>query len=343
MNIKEFARTIGVSPTTVSNALSGKGRLSPSTREMVHLKMKELGYSPNATARALVTGRTYRLGIVLNRPEGFGSQDTYFSEILSGILRRATHHDHNLLLHSAHYPDWQALFREICSGSADGVLLIARYTSDELTPAILDSKVPSVCISYSVAHPECYSVDCDNMHGSYLATRHLLKLGHRRLALLYPGDSISWGRERHHGALTALYDLGLSPETLREYEWAETSPPSREWAKSAVNWLKSQKEPPTALICCDERRARMVVELLPEAGVRVPEDVAVISFNSTEISARARPPITSIGQPLAEIGATAVDLLIARIEKREVANRHPRLPMWLDIRGSCGAIVPDPD
>jgi LacI family transcriptional regulator len=110
-----------------------------------------------------------------------------------------------------------------------------------------------------------------------------------------------------------------------------------------VKWLKSCSNPPTALICCDERRARMVVELLPDAGVRVPKDMAVISFNSTEISARARPPITSVGQPLAEIGATAVDLLIARIEKREVPNPHPRLPMWLDIRGSCGSAAPEPE
>jgi DNA-binding LacI/PurR family transcriptional regulator len=212
MNIKEFARTIGVSPTTVSNALSGKGRLSSATREMVHSKMKELGYSPNATARALVTGRTYRLGIVLSRPEGFGSQDTYFSEILAGILRRATYHDYNLLLHSAHYPDWQTLLREIRSGSADGVLLIARYTSDELTPAILDSKVPSVCISYCVAHPNCYSVDCDNVHGSYLATRHLLKLGHRRLALLYPGDSISWDANDTTGRFSLCPNLDCLPK-----------------------------------------------------------------------------------------------------------------------------------
>jgi LacI family transcriptional regulator len=128
------------------------------------------------------------------------------------------------------------------------------------------------------------------------------------------------------------------------FEWSETtqshSEATRRWILSALDFLKNASPRPTGLVCCEEARVRALMEMLPENGIRVPEDLAVVSFNSTEMSARARPPMTSVWQPLKEIGAAAVGMLVARIEGRELKERIRRFPMRLDIRESCGAPSP---
>src|SRR5262249_32623831 len=154
-------------------------------------------------------GRTNRLGIVFNEPESFGAEDNYYSNVLSGIINRAVNHDHNLLLHTANYQDCRILSSGILGGAADGAILVGRIANDELAYSLLEAEFPTVCVSYAIDHPHCMSVDCDNEQGGYLAVRHLLDLGHRRIAFLYPGQAHSWGLERYQGALHAVREKGL--------------------------------------------------------------------------------------------------------------------------------------
>ena len=333
-----MAQQAGVSPTTASFVLNGRDDSIPEvTRRRVHEAAVRLNYRPHSAARSLATGRTRRIGIVLNQPESFSTHDTYFSEILGGIVERSTENDRNVLLLSAHYPDWRSLYADITGGAADGVLQISRFIHDELTPALLSAGFPLVCVSFRLDDERCYSVDCDNASGGYLAARHLLELGHRRLAVLYPGETLSWGSERLAGVRKALCEAGLAGAGPLLREWEERTLPDPEWARDTARWVRDVEPRPTALICCDEIRARMVVESLPGVGLRVPDDVSVVSFNSTEISQRCHPPMTSVRQPLSEIGKAAVDLLLARIRGTDVAERVVRFPMTLDIRASCSA------
>jgi DNA-binding LacI/PurR family transcriptional regulator len=329
------AKAAGVSPTTASFVLNGRCDSIPDdTQQRVLEAARKLHYRPHLAARALATGRTRRIGIVLNQPESFSTRDTYFSEVLAGIIQRATEHDRNVLLLSAHYPDWQSLFTDITGGAVDGVLQISRFVSDELTPALLGADFPLVCVSFRTDEPSCLSVDCDNDAGGYIAARHLLDLGHRRLAVLYPGDLLSWGCERMAGIRRAVGECGPKPEDLCVLAWDERELPSKEWVREAALWFRHLRPMPTAIICCDEMRARMIAETLPVMGLRVPEDVSVVSFNSTEISERCAPPLTSVRQPLPEIGRAAVDMLLARIRGRPIAEPVVRFPMHLDVRQS---------
>lgn len=337
VRMKDVAEAAGVSQTTASFVLNGRDASIPlETRQRVLTIAKQLEYRPHASARALATGRTHRLGIVLNTPDSFSTRDEYFGEVLSGVIDHALRFNYNLLLHTAHYPDWHDLHADILSGGSDGVLLVGRYVGDELTRALLESEFPTICVSYYIEHPACYWVDCENEAGACLATQHLLALGHRNIAFFYPGESISWGRERRIGASQAFADAGLSDTLLQCYSWMETDLPTIEWPLSAIEFLKTAEPRPTAVLCCDEARARKIVELLPLHGLRVPEDIAMVSFNSTETSARARPPMTSIYQPLREIGEAAVEMLVARIEGNELPLRCRRLPVRLDVRESSG-------
>ncbi|HZT43905.1 MAG TPA: LacI family DNA-binding transcriptional regulator [Chthonomonadaceae bacterium] len=335
----DVAQAAGVSRTTASLVLNGRAKtIAAATRQRVLQAAQQMGYSRHATALALRTGRTRRIGIVLNEPEDFDEHDVYFSTVLAGITKGALSQDYNLVLHSCHYMDWHELYSDILSPTADGVLLVGRFIQDPLTPALLDAGFPCVCISYQVSHPDCYSVDCDNIQGGYLAAQHLFQLGHRQIAFLYPGETVRWGRDRLAGAQQAAVEAGLSPPSFHLYQWPDDgNMPSEASIHAAVRFLQTCRPRPTAMICCDELRAQSITECLPSAGIRVPEDLAVVSFNSTEQSARTRPPMTSVAQPLREIGFAAVEMLVDLIEGREVAKRCLRFPMSLDVRESCGA------
>jgi DNA-binding LacI/PurR family transcriptional regulator len=335
--MSDVARAAGVSRTTASFVLNGRDASIPiATRQRVQRAAEEMGYRRHAGALALATGQTHRIGILLNEPENFSLHDPYFVHILKGVYAGALHSDYNLLLYAAHYPDHRALCDGLLSGAADGVLLTARYGNDQLSPALLDAGLPCVCVSFGISHPRCYAVDADNYRGGKLAMEHLIALGHRQFMICYPGESVSWGNERFAGALHALRAAGIPEANLHSFPWSETCPPSPAWVGEALQWVRAADPPVTGVICCDEWRAQKLCESLPEIGLSVPQDISVISFNSTEASARAHPPLTSVWQPLEEIGEAAVGMLVALIRGEAPLTPVQRFPMRLDVRESTG-------
>jgi LacI family transcriptional regulator len=331
----DVARHAGVSQSTVSLVLSGRTgtRISAETRQRVLEAAQELNYTINVAARALVTGRTNRLAVVPIHPGGLLDRDMYYGQVLNGITLGALHANHNLLLHSANYPDWRTLQGDILNGSSDGALLIGRSFDDPLTQTLLDAGFPTVCISYYTDHPACTAVDCDNVAGGRLAIRHLLDCGHTNLAFLAPARDTTWVAERRQGAEAALQEAGFAPASLLDLG-EEFSDQHEGWIGRLAAALRASSPMPTGLFCNEESQARLLVEGLAEYGLRIPEDIAVVSFNSTEMSARAHPPITSVRQPLVEIGTEAVRQLHALITGEKSPSGVHRLPVSLDIRAT---------
>lgn len=326
----DVARAAGVSQSTVSLVLNGRldARISEATRQRVLDAASELNYSRNAAARALVTGRTNRIGILLNHPNSFRSRSHYHSEILAGVLDGALRWNYNLLFHTSVYPDWRALYSDILSGSADGVLLIGDYPDAELAPALIESQFPTVFVSHYPEHQPHYAVDCDNECGGYLAAQHLLALGHRHLVFLY--DAVTgWQQERQAGVQRAVAEVGDNRVQL-DVVYFESE-------EGARNYLLNATSRPTGAILAGEGPGPYLVEELPKHGLRVPDDLALINFNSTLVCEKAAVPLTSVWQPLSDIGEAAVDMLVALLEGREIPSGVRRFPVRLDIRQSCGA------
>lgn len=336
----DVAAAAGVSQTTASFVLNGRESGIPEeTRQRVLKAARSLDYRPNATARALATGRTHRISVVANHPENF-MRDSYHTETLTHIIANAPDYDYDLLLHASHYKDAQALRNSLLSGVSDGALLIGADL--ELTRLLLEEDFPVVCISYSVPHPACYFVDCDNESGGYLAARHLIGLGHRQIAFLHPGEDFSWGRERLQGARRAVAEAGLPLQSLYAYDWSVMARCAgyRCWTEenisATIKTILEHRPLPTALIASDEVWGRWLTERLPGLGFYIPGDLALVSFNSTETSTHSRPPMTSVYQPLDRIAAAGLEMLVGLIEKRPELPRCQRFPMRLDIRESCG-------
>jgi DNA-binding LacI/PurR family transcriptional regulator len=338
VNSHDVAHLAGVSQSTVSLVLNGRmdARISPQTREKVISAARVLNYSLNTAARALVTGKTRRIAIVLNDPHSFRNRDSYFSDVLSGIMDGAVEMQYNISLISAQYPDWRTLFDEIRGGNSDGVLLIGRMSDDPLTIALLDSLFPTVCINYLPCHSEYYAVDCDNEIGGYLAARHLLELGHRHIAFFHPGEGLSWVEERKQGIWKALQEAGMKENALFCSNAPYHADTQEERLIKIFHSLMSLSSCPTALVFSDEWIAQMLMEDIISKGYTIPGDFSIINFNSTSISERAHPPMTSVWQPLEQIGEAAIRLLIDIFDDGHPKLGALRFPVRLDVRESCG-------
>ncbi len=340
ITLRDVAADAGVSVTTASFVLNDQDyAIAVRTQQRVREAAERLGYRPHSNARALATGRTQRLGIVLSSPEVLVSPGAYHAKVLFGIMAAAPLINYNLILHSASYPDWRYLYGDITSGVADGVMLIGRHYNDELTDALLDNHFPTVCVSYNTHHPECISVDCDNAAGINTAVEYLKNLGHRSIGMLIDAyDGIrSWDEERLASFQVSTARAGVRGAAYRvPVEYCGGCGDS-----GFLRNLLLNDRSETGFIVGSEVLARQVEQIALECGVQVPNELSVISINSTEVSENAVVPITSLWQPLNEIGAAAVNLLNDIISGRGHTNHHIRFEMRLDVRESC-APGPDP-
>jgi DNA-binding LacI/PurR family transcriptional regulator len=294
--------------------------------------VRELNYSRNAVARALATGRTHCIGIVLNHPDSFRAKDGYHTHVLAGVVDSVVRRSYNLVFHTAKYPDPQTLLEDVRSGATDGVLLIGDLPYPEVARTLAVSSHPSVLVSQHLGETPCFAVDCDNEDGGYIAARHLLETGHRHIAFLL-SVAQTWAAERLRGVERAIGERGAAAVRLEVVPYTDTL--MRDAEAMALQWLLRARERPDAIICDREDPAPYLVEHLSEYGIRVPDDLSIVNFNSTERCSSARVPLTSVWQPLADIGECATDLLIDIIErKKQIEPGVRRFPVRLDIRAS---------
>lgn len=334
----DVARRAGVSQSTVSLVLNGRteARISQETRNRVFAAAEELHYTRNATAHALVTGKTHRIGIVLNDPSSFLHRESYHADLMTGLIKGALLTKYNILLHSANYRDWKDLYNDIMGGAEDGVLLIGRLPGDEITTALLDSQFPTVCVSYRPNHKSFHAVDCDNEQGGYLAVRHLLECGCKHIVMVYPEDDSSWARERKIGSERAISESGMNKDTLTIFQDKLVFSSDGAFQSHLLNMISKVEIQPDGLFFSDEFQAQMLLERFKSLGIRAPDDIAVVSFNSTTVSERSRPPMTSIYQPLADIGERAFITLVDILEGRSPSDGLQKFPVRLDMRESTG-------
>lgn len=306
-------------------------RISEATRKKVLEAAKALNYVPNTTARALVTGKTHRLGVVTNSPHSLTNLTGYHLGILSGIMYGAVANNYNLLIHSSQYPTWSALYDDIRGGGADGVLLVGEYINSALGATLVADQFPAVFISHCPQGERVFSVDCDNVQGGYIAAKHLIGLGQKNIAYLTRHKG-QWVEERRIGVESAIRDANLAGNAVKSlFKFVPKG------AEEAVKALLKAHDGKWGVVTSDEMLGIEIGEILFAMGRRVPQDIAIVNFNSTEESVNARVAMSSIYQPLCEIGFTAASLLANLLSGQEVTPGVRRLPVRLDIRDSCGA------
>jgi len=337
VTLQDIATRLGVSVATVSRALAGYPGVAPTTRQRVLQAAQEMGYHPNVTARRLQKQRTDTIGFIIPT---FGPRfsDPYFSELLAGIGNAAAEQDYDVLV-STCSPDtsdeMQAYERFVQGRRVDGMLVVRTREHDTRIAYLLEQQFPFVAFGRSHVKDDFCYLDVDGTAGIREATRHLINLGHRHIAIILPPENMMFAHYRWLGFEEAMAEAGLPiEESLVEHgELTERS------GYEVGRAFLTRGDPPSAIIACNDLMALGVVSAAQGLGLTVGRDVAVIGFDDVSLAAHSHPPLTTVRQPIYEIGQRICRMLIQLIEGEALEERHVILKPQLVVRESCGAKV----
>jgi LacI family transcriptional regulator len=328
VTIREIADLAGVSIATVSRVLNGRDDVADETRELVGRVIREHGYTANRSARGLSGGRTGLVGVLV--PLVYPA---YFSAILAGAAEALSEQDLRVVLSPTGHEHARevSLLDRLMHGVTDGALIVLPEESSEELEGLLDHGYHFVVVDPLMPLDERIpSVSAAHMSGAHQAMRHLLGLGHRRIAAITgpPGWVATEDRRRgYHGALAAA---GLLPEPELEVE----ADFEIRGGLDAAGYLLDLPDPPTAIFAFNDNLAIGSVQAARERGVRVPEDLSIVGFDDVEHATIVTPTLTTVRQPLAEMGRTAVSLLIRLLEGQRFETLHVELATRLVVRNS---------
>jgi LacI family transcriptional regulator len=326
--IRDIADLAGVSIATVSRVLNDRPDVAPDTRETVLQVVREHGFSRNRGARGLSKGRTGFVGLTLPL-----IADAYFGPILSGAAEALYEEDMRIVLGpTLHEHDREvSLLERLVRESTDGAILMLPSESEDELRALQAQGYPFVVVDPMEPPPD--GIPCVSaMHasGAKRAIEHLLAFGHRRIGVIAGPEGWYATEERLLGYRAALAGAGLlpDPELIRYSNWRiETGEPM------AVDLL-SQRNPPTAIFGFNDNVAIGALNAAHRLGLRVPEDVSIVGFDDTFQSTIVLPRLTTVRQPLQELGRTGVSLLMRLLEGQRVDALHMELATTLVVRDS---------
>jgi LacI family transcriptional regulator len=326
--IREIASAAGVSIATVSRVLNGRPDVSDETREAVLRVVRSSGFSTNRSARALSGGRTGLIGVTLPIVEA-----AYFAFILSGASEALYEQDMRMVLcPTLHQHEREVtLLERLMHGTTDGAVLTLPEESNEELRALQRSEYAFVVVDPRVQlDPGIPAVSAANASGARAATEHLLALGHRRIAAITGPRGWMASSERLNGYHAALGAAGILPETELVVESNFRIADGEE----AAGALLDLHDAPTAIFAFNDNMAIGAIRAARARGLRVPDDVSVVGFDDSEQAAIVAPALTTVRQPLAEMGRMAVSLLTRLLDRQSVEALHIELATRLVVRES---------
>jgi LacI family transcriptional regulator len=330
--IREVAESAGVSYATVSHVINNTRLVSQETRERVLTAMTALNYRPNALARSLRQGKTNTIGLVL--PD---SANPFFAEISRSIEDEAFKKGYSVFLCNTELDTERELFYVdvLSKKQVDGIIFVAAGDQADSLDLLLQRNMPVVMIDRNVPNVEVDAVLTDNQLGGYLATRHLLDLGHKRIACIAGPSSITPSAERFIGYRKALEEAGL----LFDENLVIRGDYHAQSGMEITHSILKMNPRPTAIFALNDLMALGALRAAAEAGYSVPKDLAVIGYDDLEIARFTNPPLTTIAQPKKEVGVQAINLLVDRISRKSGPPSRLLLAPELIIRRSTQPLV----
>jgi LacI family transcriptional regulator len=334
--ISDVAKRAGVSAMTVSRVVNGTGYTSAATRARVETAIEELGYVPNALARQLRSKRTQTIALVVS-----DISNPFFTTIARGVEDYCVGHGFSVMYcntdESAAEEEQYLLM--LIERQVDGVLLVPARSSGASFRLLQAHRMPVVVLDRRIAARNVDSVRTDSEAGAYGLARHLIEAGHRRIAVLTGRRAISTSVDRVAGCRRALEEAGLTlPEALvryGDYNFGRLN--HADGHRMAQEVLAVEAERPTAFFCANNFIAYGAIRALRDAGLRVPDDVSVVTFDDLPEEWLAEPFLTCAAQPAYEIGHRGAMLLLDQISgHHEPTGRSVVLPFELIIRRSSG-------
>ncbi len=327
VTLLEVARVAGVSASTVSRILNGTARVALAKREAVEQAIAQLNFKPNLFARSLKTGITMTVGVLTQSIES-----QYYSRALKGIEVGLQDSGHSPLIVSGH---WQAdndlaSLKVLVSRRVDGLIILTGCIDDAAVLEVARNQ-PVVIIERALQGPNVCSVKLDQRRGGYLATQHLLSLGHTRIAHIAGVQGRPDAQERYQGFLQAHQEAGIAvdPKLVVQGDFTDKG------GRLAMQQLLSGGAKFSAVFCCNDESAMGARLALFEQGIRVPQDISLVGFDDLPISAYMTPPLTTMRQPIFAVGLYAAHKLLNMMGYD--ADEVVVPPLELMVRGTTQA------
>lgn len=298
VTLDDVARLAGVSAASVSRALNGREGVRPDVRERVRLLADSLGYRPNRAARTLASGRAAVLGLIV--PSNELQHDPYGASIVTAVARAASAHDEGLMLYLAGTEPRRAVDDMVRDGLIDGVIVSAVAIGTPWVDHLLDAQVPTVLLGRHDERPEAHTISVENVDATYAAVVHVHEQGCRRVAHLGGRASRVDAQQRAAGYAAAVRALGLPTDAGLVVDGDFT----RATGRAITPRLLEAR--PDAIVAANDESAIGAMIALRDAGLRVPEDVAVVGFDGTGTNELVAPTLTSVHQPFDAMSDLAV-------------------------------------
>ncbi|HEY3940829.1 MAG TPA: LacI family DNA-binding transcriptional regulator [Bryobacteraceae bacterium] len=326
VSIKDIARLAGVSHSTVSRALRNSPLIPPPTAQRIQQIAAETGYSASAVARSLVNRKTEAIGVVVT-----SIADPFNGEVVAGIEEIANREGYSVILATSQAdPEREmTVVRSFRERRVDGILVASSRLGANYLPLLSELEAPIVLLNNQHPSKFAHSVTIDNVDGGRQATRHLIQLGHRRIAYLGDQSGLQSDAERFKGFQATMVEAGL--RVVKEYVVRGDGKPDGGRKKGAE--LLLLKNRPSAIFCYNDMTALGVMEQAAKMRLSVPRDLSMVGFDDLFFAALLQPPLTTIRQPKKELGQRAMQLLIALL-KGEQAERTIMIRGELASRGS---------
>lgn len=328
ITIIDVAREAGVSYTTVSRVINGKDHIKPDKRERVLRAMDRLGYVANQHARSLAGGRSQVIGLLV--PD-LGS--SYIAEIVRGIDQALQPVNYDVVLYTTHrrLVKESAYVASLSRGLADGLVLISPTDPEMYLSTLQDQNFPFVLLDHTGTNLMGRSVGATNWQGAYDATRYLIDLEHRRIGFISGRPDLPASTDRLAAYQAALRDAGLSVEEGLICQGDFNQPSGYRGAMM----LLALEKPPTAIFASNDLMAFGAMEAVREHGLRIGHDISVVGFDDIPQAAHVHPPLTTVRQPLFEMGRAAADMLLQHIQDPAHPFTRVELETQLVVRDSC--------
>lgn len=328
VTIKDVAKLAGVSISTVSRVINDSKPVTDEVKQRVLDVIKETGYVPNPLARSLVTKKSKLIGVIV--PE---VSDSFVNEILNGIEAVSKMYDYDILLVNTYSDKEQELesIKLLKTKQVEGIVMLSWILDEDHVNAMKESRIPAIYISKTARNYDIYTVSTSNEDATYDMTEYLIKNGHEDIAFIMTSkEETILERERRTGYERALKDNNIKiDEKLIKYGLTDY-----EGGYNSMKELIEDKIIPSAVFVTGDEAAVGAINAIFDAGYSVPEDISVAGFNDTKLAKIYRPKLTTVFQPLFDMGAVSIRALIKIINGDTVEEKKIELPYQIMERES---------
>ena len=332
VTIQDIARHLDLAPSTISKALNDYPHISPATRVRVMEAVRELGYYPSAAARNLRRRKTDRIGFLY----GFVTADVgeYALRLINGAVNAAEKAGYNVLLYPLTGNQGEKLTRICNTGEVEGLILMGGEHLAESIKLLQKERIPFVVLNRQLDEPDVSFVSADYHKVTYEAIHHLIELGHKRIAYVGQNALEKLNSDRAFSFRQILREADL----IVDDRLVTSADPEPGAGYEVMRKLLDLADPPTAVLTIHDPLAIECLQAVVDAGLRAPEDVAIIGSDNLRESQSTKPPLTTIHPPLAEIGRQAMEGLLRQISDDSFPPTRLILPAKLIIRQSTAAL-----